>query len=60
MTGARAGGLLFWFLVVCALGFARYFFLAVHEGDRQLAAAAAVAFFLMCAAAVMELLGRLP
>jgi hypothetical protein len=60
MTGARAGGLLFWFLVVCALGFARYFFLAAHEGDRQLAAAAAVAFFLMCAAAVMELLGRLP
>lgn len=59
MGGLRAG-LLFWFLVVCAVGFARYFFLARANGDGPLASAAAAGFVLMCAAAVMELLGMLP
>jgi hypothetical protein len=58
VSGARAG-LVFWFLVICAVGFARYFFLARKSGDLQLALAAAVAFFLVCAAALMELLGML-
>jgi hypothetical protein len=52
-------GLLFWFLVICAVGFARYFFLAARSGDVRLAVAAAIAFFLVCAAALMELLGML-
>jgi hypothetical protein len=43
-------GWLFWFLVVCAGGFARYYFLARRDGDGPLASAAAV----------MELLGMLP
>jgi hypothetical protein len=53
-------GLLFWFLVVCAGGFARYYFLARRDGDGPLASAAIAGFVLMCAAAVMELLGMLP
>jgi hypothetical protein len=52
-------GLLFWFLVICAVGFARYFVLATRSGDVQLAVAAAIAFFLVCASALMELLGML-
>jgi hypothetical protein len=52
-------GLLFWFLVACAAGFARYFFLARASGDEPLAAAAG-GFVLACAAALMELLGILP
>jgi hypothetical protein len=58
MSGVRAG-LLFWVLVIVSVGFARYFFLARKGGDLQLALAAAVAFFLVCAAALMELLGML-
>jgi hypothetical protein len=53
-------GLLFWFLVICAVGFALYFLLARQSGDLPLAFAAAVAFVLNCAAALIELLGRLP
>jgi hypothetical protein len=53
-------GLLFWFLMACAAGFARYFFLARKNGDRSLASAAACGFVLVCAAALMELLGMLP
>jgi hypothetical protein len=53
-------GLLFWFLVSCAAGFARYFFLARENGDGPLASAAAGGFVLVCAAALMELLGILP
>ena len=53
-------GLLFWFLVACAAGFARYFFLARQNGDRALASAAAGGFVVVCAAALMELLGMLP
>jgi hypothetical protein len=59
LSGVRAG-LFFWFLVIVAVGFARYFFLARKSGDVQLAAAAAVALVLVCAAALMELLGMLP
>jgi hypothetical protein len=58
VSGVRAG-LLFWLLVICGVGFARYFFLARKSGDLQLAVAAAIAFFLVCAAALMELLGML-
>jgi hypothetical protein len=58
VSGARAG-LVFWFLVICAVGFARYFFLARKSGDLQLALAVAVAFFLVDAAALMVLLGML-
>ena len=58
MSELRAG-LLFWFLVICAVGFARYFFLATRSGDVRLAVAAAIAFFLVCAAALMELVGML-
>ena len=58
MSGGWAG-LLFWVLVIVSVGFARYFFLARKGGDLQLALAAAVAFFLVCAAALMELLGML-
>lgn len=58
MGGLRIG-LLFWFLVICAGGFARYYFLARRDGDRPLAAAAIAGFVLICAAAVMELLGML-
>jgi hypothetical protein len=53
-------GLLFWFLVACDAGFARYFFLARASGDEPLAAAAAGGCVLACAAAPMELLGILP
>jgi hypothetical protein len=58
VSGVRAG-LVFWVLVIFAAGFARYFFLARRSGDLQLAVAAAIAFFLVCAAALMELLGML-
>jgi hypothetical protein len=57
--GGLRTGLLFWFLVACAAGFARYFFLARRNGDRALASAAAGGFVLVCAAALMELLGML-
>ena len=59
MGGLRMG-LLFWFLVACAAGFARYFFLARENGDGPLASAAAGGFVLACAAVLMELLGILP
>jgi hypothetical protein len=52
--------LLFWFIVICAVGFGRYFVLARQSGDVHLAVAAAIAFILVCAAAVMQLLGMLP
>jgi hypothetical protein len=58
--GGLRMGLLFWFLMACAAGFARYFFLARKNGDRSLASAAACGFVLVCAAALMELLGMLP
>lgn len=58
MSGVRAG-LLFWFLVFVSVGFARYFFLARKSGNLQLALAAAVAFFLVAAAALMVLVGML-
>jgi hypothetical protein len=52
-------GWLFWLFVLFAAGFARYFVLALLDDDRQLAIAAAVAFLLACAAAVMEAVGWL-
>lgn len=52
-------GWLFWVLLLFALGFARYFFLARRDGDEELAVAAAVAFLLMCALAAAELFGWL-
>jgi hypothetical protein len=58
MSGVRAG-LLFWVLVIVSVGFARYFFLARKSGDLQLALAAAVAFFLVPAAALMVMLEML-
>ena len=53
-------GFLFWFLLACAAGFARYFFLARANWDEPLATAAAGGFVLACAAALMELFGILP
>jgi hypothetical protein len=52
-------GLFFWVLLIFAAGFARYFVLAVRDRDGQLAAAAGVAFALMCALAAAELFGWL-
>lgn len=52
-------GLLFWILLIFAAGFARYFILAVRDGDRELAAAAAAAFVLVGAVAAAELFGWL-
>jgi hypothetical protein len=48
---------LFWVLVLFAIGFARYFFLARGSGDTQLAFAAAAAFFLTVLVAILELFG---
>ena len=53
-------GFLFWFLLACAAGFARYYFLARANWDEPLATAAAGGFVLACAAALMELFGILP
>ena len=50
-------GLLFWFLVLCALGTAVFFVLAIDSGDRPLAWYSAIAFVLVCVAAVVELVG---
>jgi hypothetical protein len=50
-------GFLFWFLVLCALGSAVFFVLAIDNGDRPLAWYAAIAFVLICGAAVVELVG---
>jgi hypothetical protein len=58
MSALRLGPL-FWLFVLLAAGFARYIVLALLNEDRQLAIAAAVAFLLMCAAAVMEAFGWL-
>jgi hypothetical protein len=66
-AGARRGergktlraGLLFWVLLLFAVGFARYFVLAQRDGDGGLAAAAAVAFLMMCALAAAEAFGWL-
>jgi hypothetical protein len=52
-------GWFFWLLLLFAAGFARYIVLAALDGDRALAVAAAVAFVLLCAAALMEALGML-
>ena len=48
---------LFWILVICAAGFARYFFLARADSDRQLTVVAAIAFILVVIVALLELLG---
>jgi hypothetical protein len=53
-------GFLFWFLVSCAVASIWFFVGAVRDLDRQLAWAAAIAFLLFCAAAVAELVWRLP
>jgi hypothetical protein len=52
-------GPLFWILLIFALGFARYCYLAQRDGDGALALAAGVAFLLMCALAAAELFGWL-
>ena len=52
--------LLFWLLVICAVGFARYFVLATKSGDVRLAVAAAITFIQVCVAAVVQLKGALP
>jgi hypothetical protein len=49
--------LLFWFLVLCALGSGVFIVLAIDNEDRQLTWYAAIAFVLICAAAVVELVG---
>jgi hypothetical protein len=59
VSGVLRMGWLFWLFVLFAAGFARYFVLALLDDDRQLAIAAAVAFLLACAVAVMEALGWL-
>ncbi len=53
-------GLLFWFLVFSALASGVFFVLAIANRDRQLAWSAAIAFVLLCMAAVAELAWRLP
>ncbi len=58
--GLIRAGLLFWFLVFCALASAWFFVGALRDLDRQLAWYSAIAFFLLCAAAVAELAWRLP
>ena len=52
-------GPLFWILLIFALGFARYVYLARRDGDDTLVLAAAVAFLLMCGLAAAELFGWL-
>ncbi len=42
--------------ILCAAGFARYYIRGVLEGDRTLARAAAVGFFVLGAAAIISLL----
>ena len=42
--------------ILCAAGFARYYVRGVLEGDRMLARAAAVGFFVLFAAAIFSLL----
>ena len=59
MNLLRAGWL-FWFLVLTALASAWFFVGAVRDVDRQLAWYSAIAFILLCAAAVAELAWRLP
>ena len=58
-VGGLRMGPLFWILLIFAAGFARYFVLAVRDGDGQLAVAAATAFVLVCTAAAAELFGWL-
>jgi hypothetical protein len=53
-------GLLFWFLVLCALASGVFFVLAIGDRDRPLAWYAAIAFILLCMAAVAELAWRFP
>ena len=42
--------------ILCAAGFARYYVRGVLDGDRTLARAAAVGFFVLGAAAIVSLL----
>ncbi len=42
--------------ILCAAGFARYYIRGVLEGDRTLARAAAVGFFVLGAAAIISFL----
>jgi hypothetical protein len=58
MSALRLGPM-FWVFVLFAAAFACYVGLAILDKDRALAAAAAVAFVLMCAAAVMKAYGWL-
>jgi hypothetical protein len=53
-------GLLFWFLVFCALASAWFFVGALRDLDRQLAWYSAVAFVLLSVAAAAELAWRVP
>jgi hypothetical protein len=52
-------GPLFWILLIFAVGFVRFVYLARRDGDDTLVLAAAVAFLLMCALAAAELFGWL-
>jgi uncharacterized membrane protein (DUF373 family) len=54
MSGLRLS-FLFWFMVIAAVGFARYFILAQRDGDMQLAIGAAVACTLVLLVAALEL-----
>ena len=45
--------------ILCAAGFARYYVRGVLDGDRTLARAAAVGFFVLGAAAIVALLRAL-
>ena len=58
--GLIRAGLLFWFLVFCALASAWFFVGALRDLDRQLAWYSAIAFVLLSAAAAAELVWRLP
>ena len=52
-------GPLFWIMLIFAVGFARFVYLARRDGDDTLVLAAAVAFLLMCVLAAAELFGWL-
>ena len=55
MSVLRAG-ILYWFLLACAVASRWFFVLAVNDKDRSLAWSAAIVFVLLCVAATSEVL----
>ncbi|CAN5585259.1 hypothetical protein BH24ACT18_BH24ACT18_16710 [soil metagenome] len=56
MSARTWDALLFAAALLCTAGFARYYVRGVLDGDRALARAAAVGFFVLGAAAIISLL----